>query len=192
MGVRKLMRTRYHNTAARVLDRAADYVDQGWTQGANARNADGDSWAPDSPDATCWCAMGGIKAALADLVNSKTPDQHKWCTVFDAALRGVHAETGIGSVSVWNDTDGQTAGGVAGGLRRSALRLRTRALFGRVFPERVLHDDGGAPYCRSCVETLPGQCYTEHVPGDGDAWWCINCGCALTDAADAAGEGDDC
>ena len=172
-------------TAARVLDRAAAYVDRGWTQRAKARNADGDSWSPHSPDATCWCALGAVQAALGDLVDERTRDPRKRHLIFDCALDTLCTETGSDTVSVWNDDPAQTAQDVAGALRRAALRVRTRALFNRVFPAPVMIDIAGAPYCHACIETLPeDQVYLSILPEDDDAWWCANCGCELTAAAE--------
>ena len=49
--------------AARLLDRAAGYVDEGWTQCTDAVAADGAKVPPYSKRATCWCALGAIRAA---------------------------------------------------------------------------------------------------------------------------------
>ena len=50
--------------AARLLDRAASYVDEGWTQSTDAVNGRGAPVPPYSKRATCWCALGAVRAAL--------------------------------------------------------------------------------------------------------------------------------
>ena len=53
--------------AARLLETAAAFVLRGWTKDLNARRADGSGCAPDSPEATCWCAQGALTAASHEL-----------------------------------------------------------------------------------------------------------------------------
>lgn len=45
---------------ADILDRAADRLSKpgAWTQGANARDADGRGVSPNNPAAVCWCLSG--------------------------------------------------------------------------------------------------------------------------------------
>ena len=48
-----------------VLRRAADLVDQGWTQGTSARLADGTKTSFSDPDAASFCIIGAVCAAVA-------------------------------------------------------------------------------------------------------------------------------
>ena len=48
-----------------VLRRAADLVDQGWTQGTSARLADGTKTSFSDPDAASFCIAGAVCAAIA-------------------------------------------------------------------------------------------------------------------------------
>ena len=50
--------------AARLLDRAAGYVDEGWTQCCDAVDANGSGVPPFAKRAECWCALGAVRAAL--------------------------------------------------------------------------------------------------------------------------------
>ena len=49
--------------AQRLLECAAEYVGRGWTQCTDAVAADGAKVPPHSKRATCWCALGAIRAA---------------------------------------------------------------------------------------------------------------------------------
>ena len=48
--------------AWRVIERS-----ESWTQTAAARDRTGAKVAPDDPDACCWCAIGAVEKAVADL-----------------------------------------------------------------------------------------------------------------------------
>lgn len=49
------------------LDKAANLIEQGWTQGAYARDANGIGVHPRSEDAVCWCLTGAIQNAMSDM-----------------------------------------------------------------------------------------------------------------------------
>ena len=53
-----------------VLRAAARLVDQGWVQGAGARNDDGEPCTPYDPAASAWSAEGAIWAALPDAIGN--------------------------------------------------------------------------------------------------------------------------
>ena len=53
-------------TTKEILTQARVLVKQSWTQGAYARNSDGESVAAKDPTACSWCAVGAIKAANPD------------------------------------------------------------------------------------------------------------------------------
>jgi len=50
-----------------ILVETRKLIEQGWTQGVNARNRYKERVAPASPDATCWCLQGGLFRVQHDL-----------------------------------------------------------------------------------------------------------------------------
>ena len=94
---------------AAVLSRAADILEQGWTQDALARDAQGNEVNPLSTEATCWCAIGAIIKARTELWF------HSGGT---AALVQRHLGTLINRV---NDVDTMTAEKMVSHLRAAAL-----------------------------------------------------------------------
>jgi hypothetical protein len=53
----------------KILLRAAELVEQGWTRGTAARAADGLKVRSMSPAATSWCVVGAVDRALYELLN---------------------------------------------------------------------------------------------------------------------------
>jgi len=53
-------------TPAEILRKAADKLDQGWTQGVMARDARGERVNANDPAACAWCAMGSICAVAPE------------------------------------------------------------------------------------------------------------------------------
>jgi hypothetical protein len=53
----------------KILLRAAELVEQGWTRGTAARAADGLKVRSMSPAATSWCLVGALDRALYELLN---------------------------------------------------------------------------------------------------------------------------
>jgi hypothetical protein len=58
---------RFKKTYRNVLIRARRLVKGGWTQDSYAKDKYGKSTAPTMRDATCFCALGAIKRAKAEL-----------------------------------------------------------------------------------------------------------------------------
>ena len=115
-------------TAALVLDRAADLCLKGWTRVANARDANGNSCYPSSPEATCWCATGALRRAIAVIcgpftsVNSAAVMSYTF-----AMMRHIIGERdGYSDIERWNDADGRTATEVIDALRAGARAIRAR------------------------------------------------------------------
>ena len=180
MGVRHLM-ARHPHTAARALDRAANYIDDGWTQGHYALKDDGAICAPTDPGAACFCVSGAMMRAIADFVGPRAEATAAGRRIMNRMMDAVGVEVGTDRLNRWNDADGQTGAAVARALERAAVRVR--AVERRHFPEPVPHITD-EPHCHACVDYLD-RSFTCHVPRDQDAWWCIECGCPLTPAADA-------
>jgi hypothetical protein len=53
----------------KILVRAAELVEQGWTRGTAARDAGGQKVRSTSPRATAWCVVGAVDRALYELLN---------------------------------------------------------------------------------------------------------------------------
>ena len=53
----------------KILLRAAELVEQGWTRRTAARAADGQKVRSTSPAATSWCVVGAVDRALYELLN---------------------------------------------------------------------------------------------------------------------------
>lgn len=101
-----------------VLDRAADRVAAGWTQGAFARTADGEltGWRMDN--AVCFCVSGAISRE----------SQGTWgaWNAFDAYTR----QRGFRHMAEFNDAPGQTKARVVRALRTVANMHRTASSVG--------------------------------------------------------------
>lgn len=103
-------------TAADVLERAADKLtpDGAWTQGDWAKNAEGESVEPTSPDATCWCVRGALAAASGDEYGIYGPASE-------------YVERLVQLPVHWNDTPGRTQSEVVAKLREAAALARAEA-----------------------------------------------------------------
>jgi hypothetical protein len=53
----------------KILVRAAELVEQGWTRGTAARDACGQKVRSTSPQATAWCVVGAVDRAVYELLN---------------------------------------------------------------------------------------------------------------------------
>ncbi len=78
-----------------VLRKARAVEEQGWTQGAIARNVDAEMVDPDDDDAVCWCAMGALIVAEPN---------------FDRLLDALYVlrSSTNGYVDLFNDAPGRT------------------------------------------------------------------------------------
>jgi hypothetical protein len=93
---------------AKVLRRAAELVEQGWTSGHSARDEQGQPCFYYDPRAVRWCMDGAVRLAAKTLgANAYSSLRALWRT-----LGGLHAP--------WNDTPGRTADEVADVLRQAA------------------------------------------------------------------------
>ena len=113
-----------------LLNRSLAYVEKGWCQHANARDALGQGTTSDNEKAICWCASGACERAAKEL---DYPDG--WFDVgrtLVAALgvtrvphKGDVARPNVwGAVIDWNDDKDRTAEDVARLFRRAIQRLR--------------------------------------------------------------------
>ena len=128
--------------AARLLDRAAGYVNEGWAQCCDAVDANGSGVPPFSKRAECWCALGAVRASLVriglitlyqdaagDLQYPKamTPFavsvySRALCEAAQAMVGRVpkHPALYASVVTKWNDTEAMSGEGVARKLREAA------------------------------------------------------------------------
>lgn len=63
---RQILQTAMHQ---KVLLRAAELVELGWTRGTAARDASGQKARSTAPSATAWCVVGAMDRALYELLN---------------------------------------------------------------------------------------------------------------------------
>lgn len=98
----------------KILLRAAELVEQGWTSGTAARAADGQKVQSTSPVATAWCVVGAVDRALFELLNIDVydllgPDVARYDTapcpagVMSELRRPLRQVLGRASVAGWND-----------------------------------------------------------------------------------------
>ena len=133
--------------AAALLECAARFVERGWTKEANARTEHGAACAPDSPDAACWCAQGGLHAASHKVgchtltygctdpglpsevlfrntrIINRARQALYWCITEDEG----YTPSGGASIVGWNDSWVANGAQVARGMRGAAERLRQEA-----------------------------------------------------------------
>lgn len=105
-------------TVAEVLDGAADLLtpEGAWTQGAQAKDADGFYVERTDNTAVCWCTVGAV-GRVADLSDTRL-------RTISQALRAVSTVTGGKEVSRWNDAYDRTQAEVVGKLREAAALAR--------------------------------------------------------------------
>lgn len=85
-------------TTLEVLTAARAKIAQGWTQGACARDVDGDEVLQSSERATCWCASGAVYATCSG-------DRFAASDAFDSLERLVPTRLGIAG---YNDAPERT------------------------------------------------------------------------------------
>ncbi len=105
---------------ADTLDKARALIEKGWTQDAEARNADGLDVADldpscDDVEPVCWCAGGAMFTVKGDLSYTTV------AAVFNAA-------TGAECVAEWNDAEGRTQAEVIQAFKEAAALARAGAL----------------------------------------------------------------
>lgn len=142
---------------AKIRRRAAEIVDQGWCQGALARDAqgcrlEGSAAVVDHPSAAAWCAQGAYLLASLQITG-----KIGWCLLFPPPPGG-H------SWADFNDTPGRTAAEVSAALRLSAntVELDKReetglGLFWMACPARAQCEMPLCAICGSCAVHCPGH-----------------------------------
>ena len=130
--------------AACLLEGAAEHVEQGWAQDANARKADGTGCSPESPEAVCWCANGGLHKASHELgiwthrdgrcVYGEMPHadyeyrrqiMNKARSALVAVIERTHPK--VASIVTWNDKVAKCGLQVGNYLRTAAGEIRIAA-----------------------------------------------------------------
>jgi hypothetical protein len=101
-------------TAKEVFQDAAALVEDGWTQGHMARDADGDMADALGDRATCWCALGALYRAVGD-------DGDLFRNVSVTLARQIGT-----AVPIWNDAPDRTQAEVIAALRRAAQEETTK------------------------------------------------------------------
>jgi hypothetical protein len=100
----------------RLLKDVRVLVARGWTQGADARNADGDEVEPWDPEATAWSLLGAIVAVLEhEAETSGELPLEEVAGALYAIADVIHVE----SLAEWNDTLAHSQDDVLETLRRA-------------------------------------------------------------------------
>lgn len=118
----------------KILLRAAELVEQGWTCGTAARAPDGLKVRSMSPAATSWCVVGAVDRALYELLNIDVYDLLGLDVVsYDTApcpagvmselRRPLRRTLGRASVAGWNDRVCPDQAAAARLLRDAAKRV---------------------------------------------------------------------
>lgn len=83
-----------------VFKAAKGRVMQGWTREWAARDAEGYSVPPTSPEATCWCALGAVSVAMDDAGLDMTLIEDTLSAIYRKAL----STTRFVTVASFNDS----------------------------------------------------------------------------------------
>jgi hypothetical protein len=103
--------------ACGLLRRAAELVAGGWTQGADARTADGAPIEPWSDEAAAWSLLGALVAALEE---GEIHEQPLPLTELAVALAALAEFVDDDSLVRWNDAPERTAAQVEAALAAAA------------------------------------------------------------------------
>lgn len=98
--------------AAAFLNRVADRLERGWTQGAYARDADGHPIDFTDDGAVCWCLEGAFYV-------EDTGDHHARLTALYALCDATHVD----NLPEFNDTPGRTQAEVVRVVRMAASKM---------------------------------------------------------------------
>jgi len=109
--------------AARILERAADLVEEGWARRCFACDTWGASVEPTSGLAVAWCPLGAIDRASLEL---GFPDE-ECANAAETILTAEILRLGHHSLPTWNDEPGRTADEVTDLMREAAASLREPA-----------------------------------------------------------------
>jgi 23S rRNA G2069 N7-methylase RlmK/C1962 C5-methylase RlmI len=95
-------------SASELLKEGRKIVEQGWCQKRMACDASGNSIAAYSPDATCWCVIGGLSSVAHKMfdVDALSMEQFKTCWVAQEAFRD--ANNISSGLATWNDRSDTT------------------------------------------------------------------------------------
>jgi hypothetical protein len=127
--------------AARMLNRAASCVEQGWTTGAASRTArTGYPCRATDERAAAWCTVGALVRATADTGIGVSPEM--------VATDELRIEAGATTLQAWNDREGQTAENVILAMRRAERNLRQAVQAGfDQHPGETIHGQHGRETC---------------------------------------------
>ena len=135
----KLTDREINEKAAALLRAASTYVLKGHVRTVNARKADGAMCDPESKEAVCWCAQGGMYAAFTDigLRLPVFPIQHELQWLVDgrqrvmerakATLQEVADIPEDAGIPTWNDEIVEDGEEVAGTMVAAAQKLEAAA-----------------------------------------------------------------
>src|SRR5918996_1896844 len=109
--------------AVKILERAAELVDQGWAQNAGARDRHRNAVEATSPTAERWCLSGALARARYEL--SGTTELTEWSLLLGVICRVTAPK--CHDLVDWNDAPGRRSHHVSGALRKAAEKLASEA-----------------------------------------------------------------
>ena len=94
--------------AAHLLTEARALIERGWTQGASARDKNGDVVSVASVRAVCWCPLGAIRSVTRGLDNAAVLDQNlraRFTLACPVYINHSASYSGAAwfSIAAWND-----------------------------------------------------------------------------------------
>src|ERR1041385_1652270 len=113
--------------AVALLRRARELIGSGWTQGADARAADGTPLDPWSDEATAWSLLGALVAALEE---GEAHDPALPLTELALALDALAGFVDDDSLARWNDAPERTLGQVEAALAAAAAEAERNSTAG--------------------------------------------------------------
>lgn len=66
-----------------------------WTQGANARDANGNKCEPEEPQAVCWCLVGAVTRVVSERIEDRFHHPR--------VRNQLYCKTKLGNIPTWND-----------------------------------------------------------------------------------------
>ena len=101
-----------NHTQLLALKTARDLLNRGWCQFDFARDSQGNPVGPNHPDATCFCAVGALRATMPPGRGQDNMDDRINCVrLLNEQLYRRHG-TDFKAVSTWNDQEERTQGQV--------------------------------------------------------------------------------
>ena len=97
----------------------------GWTQGCFAKDALGEQVNPEAPTATCWCAVGAVRASMGPAYRIAMIDGRAHAELYEA-IASVGAIDSGDAIVEFNDKQGRTQAEVLALFDRAIAAVEAR------------------------------------------------------------------